>query len=75
MTDKAALNGELTRLHGQLEHAPRLSVLHEEAAVVLAGDRDASRFHLTHAWVYALVAGDDVRTDELEARLRELGGL
>lgn len=72
---EAALDEELTRLHGQLDHAARLSDLHQDAAVVFDNDMRAERFHLTHAWVYALVDGDDARVGELEARLMELGGL
>lgn len=72
---EADLNEELTRLHGQLEHAPRLCELHQAAAIHFAQDEGAMRFHLTHAWVYALVAGDDERVVALEARLQSMGGL
>lgn len=72
---KAALDEELTRLHGQLDHAARLSGLHEDAAVIFDDDMRAERFHLTHAWVYALVDGDEARVATLEARLIELNGL
>ena len=72
---KAALDEELTRLHGAADQAARLSELHEAAAAMLKGDGNACRFHLTHAWVYALVDGDGARIDALEDRLAALGGL
>ncbi|MGB0928353.1 MAG: hypothetical protein ACPGVA_14150 [Pikeienuella sp.] len=72
---KAEINEELTRLHGQLAHAPRLCQLHQQAAAHFVNDEGAVRFHLTHAWVYALVAGDEAETAQLETRLQALGGL
>lgn len=75
VNNQAALNVELTQLHGQLAHAPRLSELHQEAATLFATDPGAARFHLTHAWVYALVAGDDALVASLEDQLRVMGGL
>lgn len=71
----ATLDAELTRLHGDPGAAARLSTLHLKAAAFFEGDAGARRFQLTHAWVYALVAGDDARVEELERRLRALGGL
>lgn len=70
-----ALDDELTRLHADVDHAERLSTLHEAAASLFAGDRGARRFQLTHAWVFALVDGDEPRVAGLEAELRALGGL
>lgn len=71
--EAAALDAELIRLHGS-GAADRLAVLHERAAGFL-GDPGARRFHLTHAWVFALEAGDGSRVDRLETALREVGGL
>ena len=59
----AALDADLIRLHGSREIA-RLSLLHEKAAALLK-DARARRFHLTHAWVYALECGDKDRADRL----------
>lgn len=73
--DADALNEELTRLHGQQEHAARLSALHEQAANHFANDRGTQRFHMTHAWIYALVDGDDEREESLALQLRKIGGL
>lgn len=69
------LDEELTRLHADIDHAARLSDLHETAAAVLAADPAARRFQLTHAWVFALVDGDERRVAALETELRALGGL
>lgn len=52
-----------------------MSALHEEAATDFAETTDERRFHLTHAWVYALVDGDDARIAVLEQQLRDMGGL
>lgn len=73
--DAEALDRELTRLHGRTECAGRLSELHERAAAHFTGDPGARRFQLTHAWVYALVEGDEARAGRLAASLRALGGL
>ena len=72
---RAEVDAALTRLHGRQEHAAELSALHQEAATVFAATADERRFHLTHAWVYALVDGDEARVEALENRLRYLGGL
>ena len=72
---RAEVDAALTRLHGRQEHAAELSALHEEAATVFAATADERRFHLTHAWVYALVDGDDARIAVLERQLRDMGGL
>lgn len=70
---RADLDAELTALHNDVAHARRLSALHEEAAG-LAGDPAERRFQLTHAWVFALVDGDDDRAARLEAELKKIGG-
>lgn len=69
------LDEELKRLHGDIASAGRLSALHEQAAETFGENADAARFHLTHAWVFALVDGREARVTALEARLRALGGL
>lgn len=72
--DGDALDRELIDLHNDVAHARRLSELHEAAAALHANDPKARRFQLTHAWVFALVDGDDVRAERLAADLRALGG-
>jgi hypothetical protein len=42
---------------------------------MLLSEPGARRFHLTHAWVFALEAGHARAVDGLEAELRALGGL
>ena len=74
MTDRASLNEELTRLHNDTAHAKRLSELHEEAAGLMT-DPAERRFQLTHAWVFAMVDGDERRAERLAGDLRGLGGL
>lgn len=69
------LDADLTRLHGRQDCAKQLSALHEEAATDFATTNEERRFHLTHAWVYALVDGDDARIAGLETELRDAGGL
>lgn len=71
--EAARIDAELRRLHGRHEPA-RLSALHRAAAEMVA-DTSARRFHLTHAWVFALVDGDEAAAAGLEAELRALGGL
>ncbi|MEM1313310.1 MAG: hypothetical protein AAGI51_02070 [Pseudomonadota bacterium] len=73
--DPAALDAELRALH----HAPRsaaraarLAALHEAAAELV--EAAAARFHLTHAWVHALEAGDAAEAARLESRLKHAGG-
>ena len=68
-----ALDAELIRLHG-VGRPARLSELHRRAAAMMA-DAAARRFHLTHAWVFALEAGDAAEVETLESELRALGGL
>ncbi|MEL6582923.1 MAG: hypothetical protein AAFQ36_03750 [Pseudomonadota bacterium] len=69
----AEIDTSLKRLHGS-HNARQLSGLHEEAASMMA-DADAQRFHLTHAWVYALVEGREDRIAALETRLQNADGL
>ena len=52
-----------------------IRIADHEAAAALQADPAARRFHLTRAWVHALVAGDDAATTRLEAALRASGGL
>jgi hypothetical protein len=72
--EAAALDAALIRLHGG-DDAAALSTLHERAAALLAADPRARRFHLTHAWVHALEAGDARTVARLEAALVAAGGL
>lgn len=53
---------------------PRLVALYAQAAdgAEAAGDIDAACFYLTHAYVFALQAGD-ARASELHARLQARG--
>lgn len=68
----AAIDRDLRALHGTGDPA-RLSALHEAAAALLP--EAGARFHLTHAWVFALVAGDAAAIARTEARLAALGSL
>lgn len=72
---RGQVDADLTRLHGRQDRAAELSALHEEAATAFAETVNERRFHLTHAWIYALVDGDDARIAALEAALRKTGGL
>jgi hypothetical protein len=67
------LDTSLKRLHGG-SNARVLSGLHEEAATLMNAP-EARRFHLTHAWIYALVTGNEKDIRCLEGDLRALGGL
>ncbi|MEM8877678.1 MAG: hypothetical protein AAGD23_07375 [Pseudomonadota bacterium] len=69
----AEIDSQLKRLHGT-GAAARLSQLHEEAARRIV-DPHARRFHLTHAWVFAMEDGDKERAAELASQLRRLGGV
>ncbi len=73
LAEAASLDAELRRLHGSGD-ARALTTLHLQAAALMPAP-GARRFHLTHAWVYALVAGDSERVDHLERELRAAGGL
>jgi hypothetical protein len=70
---EAEVDAALKRLHGT-GAASELSRLHEEAARRL-NDARAIRFHLTHAWVFAMEGGEQSRADALAETLREAGGL
>lgn len=74
--DPAALDAELRTLHGaprSAARAARMARLHE-AAAALTDEAGAARFHLTHAWVHALEAGDPSTAARLESLLRQAGG-
>ena len=70
----ARLDAALIALHRSGD-AAGLADLHERTAAALAADPGARRFQLTHAWVFALEAGDEARVRRLEAALRRVGGL
>ncbi len=72
-SEAARLDAALRALHGS-GRAAELSALHEAAAALVAAP-GAGRFHLTHAWVFALEAGDAAAVARLEAELARLGGL
>ncbi|RED13189.1 hypothetical protein [Pontivivens insulae] len=71
--DPAQIDAELHALHGGPD-AARLSALHEEALPHMPTMQE-QRFQLTHAWIYALVHGDEARICKLEQQLTDLGGL
>ena len=72
-TEHEDLDAGLMAAHGSGDWRV-LSQLHETAANLLETPEE-ERFHLTHAWVFALVGGDDERIAGLETRLKSLGGL
>ncbi len=72
-TEAEILDRDLRRYHGTGD-AARLCALHKRAAV-LVSDPCEARFHLTHAWIYALVLGDREDVEGLERQLRAAGGL
>lgn len=67
----ATLDAELIRLHGTREVA-KLSRAHERAAKLLT-EPGTRRFHLTHAWVHALEAGEEDRATELARAILNVG--
>jgi hypothetical protein len=71
--DRAALDVALIAAH-EAEDRPRLVALYTTAAdgAEAAGDIDAACFYLTHAYVFALQAGDP-RAAGLHARLKARG--
>ncbi len=71
--DPARLDAALRARHAEGD-ASALCALHVQAAGLM-NDPAARRFHLTHAWVYALVAGDEAQITTLERDLRALHGL
>ena len=72
-SEAARIDAALRALHGS-GRAAELSALHAQAAGLNSGPA-SRRFHLTHAWVFALEAGDADAAGRLEAALREAGGL
>jgi hypothetical protein len=68
----AALDDALTTLHGSA-HAAHLCALHRVAADYWSTDPDRVAFHLTHAWIYALEAGDEGAEAELHDLLAREG--
>jgi len=73
LAEAAALDADLRRLHGSGD-ARALSDLHVRAEAFVRAP-GARRFHLTQAWVYALVDGDENRIEALECDLRTARGL
>lgn len=77
MTGSQTVSADIAALDAALrttnDAAARVD-LHRRAAEVveLLPER---RFHLTHAWIYALVSGQVEAADALERELRALGGL
>ncbi|SOH93747.1 hypothetical protein SAMN06273572_102425 [Monaibacterium marinum] len=67
------IDAELHRLHDTPDPQQH-SQIHERAARLLP-DPAEQRFHLTHAWVYALVHGEPTNIDRLETTLRQLDAL
>lgn len=68
-----ALDGLLQSLHADGPPAKRAAAYEQAAGFV--GAPEAERFHLTHAYIFALEAGDEVAELRLANRLRALGGL
>ena len=64
-----SLDARLLAAHERGE-ARTLARLYAEAAEAAGGE--AAAFYLTHAWIFALDAGDDA-APIYEARLREMG--
>ena len=69
LNDKAALEKQLLDAHRRGDRA-QLITLYTAAAD--ASDGEAADFYLTHAYVFALEAGDE-RAKELHARLKSRG--
>ena len=75
MLDKLKqLDNALLELH-KSGKVKELSTLHQEAAELLDGDDFAVRFHLTHAYIFALEAGAWEDVTKIEPELVRLGGL
>lgn len=68
----ARLDDEMMAAH---RHGGDLAALHQRAADLLTRDEAAVRFHLTHAFVYSLEAGDWEVVESLTSRLRSLRAL
>ena len=69
---ETALDAALTARHAS-GAARELCALHRLAARFWEGDADRAAFHLTHAYVHALEAGDDAATRTLHAALAAMG--
>ena len=67
-----ALNAALTRLHGSGE-ARELCALHQLAVRYWQDNAAQVGFHRTHAYIYALEAGDEASTRDLYAALEAEG--
>ncbi len=67
-----ALDKALTHLHGSGE-TRELCALHQLALRYWQDDAEQTAFHCTHAYIYALEAGDEVTTRALHAALAEQG--
>ncbi|MEM8872569.1 MAG: hypothetical protein AAGE38_19370 [Pseudomonadota bacterium] len=70
MDRRAALDAALKAARPVEE---QVALYHQAADLMTLSQ--ARRFHLTHAWVYALEAGDETTIEALERELRALGGL
>ena len=70
LLDRAVLDADLLAAHAAGDR-DRLVSLYAQAADV-AGSADAAGFYLTHAFVFALEAGD-ARAEGLRARLAATG--
>lgn len=72
-TDKRAeLDARLAALH--LNGPPQDRAAAYEDAASAMDDPKAARFHLTHAYVFALEAGDELTASRLKSQLADLGG-
>ena len=67
-----ALNAALTHLH-ESDEARELCALHLLAVRYWQDDAAQVAFHRTHAYVYALEAGDEIATRDLHAALEAEG--
>ncbi len=67
-----ALHSALTTLH-ESGDARELCALHRLAATYWQDDTERAAFHRTHAYIYALEAGDDAATRDLYAVLEAQG--
>ena len=75
-TDRSAAETELDRALRTVQDsgsAPQMLALHLLAVKFWQDDMQQSAFHRTHAYVYALEAGDWVAADELYASLAAEG--
>ena len=70
--DKTALDGALLAAHAADDRAALITLYAEAAQDDGPCDGPAAAFYLTHAYVYALEAGD-ARARDLHARLVAIG--